>query len=172
MNFKLPVLKKLKIKQLSVILLAGALLLALSNLAAVDTKSKKTQQISEKSSSVESENTEKRLAEIIGRVKGVSNVSVFITYENNGVHKTADNLKETTSIKDGGTDVSREKTKVMKKQSASEEPFVSEETLPQVRGVLIVANGVGSPAVNAEITDAVSAVLGVAVHKVKILQSD
>ena len=60
----------------------------------------------------------------------------------------------------------------MKKQSSSEEPFVSEEVLPQVRGVLIVAKGAGDAEVNAKITDAVSAVLGVPIHKVKILSAD
>ena len=60
----------------------------------------------------------------------------------------------------------------MSRASSAEEPFVSEEKLPSIRGVLIVAEGVGKSEINAEITEAVSQVLGVAIHKVKILSAD
>lgn len=172
MNLKKFSLKKVSKKYFIAVLAIGAALMLVSNLTDNASEKSDTKDSIEKNTLLKNDDTEKRLAEIIGKIKGVSDVSVFITYENNGVHKTVENVNEKTSKSESTTEASLEKNTVMKKQSGTEEPFVHEETLPQVRGVMIVAKGVGDSAINAEITDAVSAVLGVAVHKVKILQSD
>lgn len=174
MNIKTGILKNIKIKHLLLLLACGILLLSLSHLGTRTEKVDST--IEEKRSDIilqrSEKQTEERLASIIAKIKGVSNVSVFITYENNGIYRTDSNIKENTSTDSSGTDFSKENSVVMKKNASAEEPFVNEETMPEIRGVLIVAGGVGNPAVNAEITDAVSTALGVAVHKVKILQAD
>lgn len=172
MDFKNFSLKKVNKKYFIAVLAVGAALMLVSNLTVNTSQKNDTNVSTEKNAALKNDDTEKRLAEIIGKITGVSDVSVFITYENNGVHKTVENVTEKNSKSESGTEASREKNTVMKKQSGTEEPFVHEETLPQVRGVMIVAKGVGGSAINAEITDAVSAVLGVSVHKVKILQSD
>ncbi len=172
MDFKNLSLKKINKKYFVAFLAVGAGLMLISNLTDNNAEKKNEKVVTEKVTAVENDDIEKRLSEIIGKIKGVSDVSVFITYENNGVHKTTENVTEKIAKSESGTETSRENITVMKKQSGTEEPFVHEETLPQVRGVMIVAKGVGSSDVDAEITDAVSAVLGVAVHKVKILQSD
>ena len=52
----------------------------------------------------------------------------------------------------------------------SQQPFVSKEVLPRVRGVLVVAEGANNKRVNMELTDAVAAVLDVPYHKIKVLE--
>lgn len=172
LNFKLENLKKPNLRYMAAALAVGIALLALSA-ASPNTKVKKEQ--SEKEQTTLSEQclqTEKRLKSAVEKVKGISDVTVFITYENTGIRKTAANSTSSVTSSDGSTTASSEETAVMKKQSASEEPFVNEEVLPRVRGVLIVAKGAGDDEINAKITDAVSAVLGVPIHKVKILSGD
>lgn len=167
-----PDLKNSKIKYLAAILIVGILLMVTADFKFSDDKREANKSKSSEKDNLKMQNDEKRLEETINKIKGVSNASVFITYENNGVHKISENIKETTKISGENTEISTEKNNVSTKRSTSEEPFVNEEKLPQVRGVFIVAKGVDNPKINAEITEAVSAVLGVAVHKVKILPSD
>lgn len=151
---------------------AGILLIALSGL--MSSKPKEASQ-GEKPASVDAQTSpdaaalEKRLCTVVEKIKGVSDVSAFITYENSGVKKAGTNSSSNVSASDGSSSAASEDTAVMKKSSASEEPFVSEEVMPQVRGVLIVARGAESGLISARITDAVSAVLGVPVHRVRVL---
>ena len=95
----------------------------------------------------------------------------MISYENYGVKKvssfgeksqTSDGTKNTTSLKD---------SPVFIKDSSGEGPFVAEQVLPEIRGVLIVAKGVENITLAMEITEAVSATLGVPVHRVKVLSA-
>lgn len=165
-----------RIKYLAVLLVAGVVMILISNFSGTPTAKKTVDNNSgstvSETSVPDSRSTEESLAKILEKVKGVSNVSVFITYDNNGSKKISSNTKESIEKSDSSEKTSTEKTTVMSRASSAEEPFVSEEKLPSIRGVLIVAEGVGKSEINAEITEAVSQVLGVAIHKVKILSAD
>ena len=174
MNFKLKVLKNVKLVHLAAVLAVGVIMLVLANFQqGTNPKVKKDEVLNSDSlSDSAAEDAEKRLSSVVSKIKGVSNVSVFITYENSGVKKTGANTKENVNSGKESSVLTKENTAVMKREASCEEPFISEEKLPQVRGVLIVARGVDDPYINSQITEAVSTVLGVAVHKVKILPSD
>ena len=165
MKIKLP--KKLKLSHLVAALASGIMLILLSNtfnakeeiVVPPTTEPKETTNLQ----------TEEKLKEILESVADISDVKVMITYENNGVKKvtsfgekaqTADGTKNTTSDK---------QTPVLTKDSLGEGPFVGEQILPEIRGVLIVAKGLGNRTLAMEITEAVSATLGVPVHRVKVL---
>ncbi len=165
---ELKFLKDKKITYLVLALAAGILMIILSGTF--------TPKKSEPSPSPETEDikpdagyVEKRLEEIIGTVKGVSDVSVFITYENNGVKNTA-LITEDNRSEDGQKSQSvRKDNVVMYKDSSGEKPFVKEEILPEVRGVIVTAVGVSDERTKLLIADAVASAVGVPIYKVKVL---
>lgn len=167
MNLK--VLKQVKPHYLIILFVMGVLLLVFSN-----SKTKnpdRPSKVTDTDTYESQPDIEKRLAAIIEKINGVGNCNIFITYENNGVKKHATNTKnDETSSKDT-VSTKKDVTAVMEKKSGEETPYVYEETMPQIRGVLIVVSGNIDLKTKEDITSAVSAVLGVSLHKVKILTS-
>ena len=117
-------------------------------------------------------NTEKRLEEIINSIDGVSEATVFITYENSGLKNVTTITEEKAEEKGQDKSKSYKTSVVTQKDGSGERPFVREETFPEVRGIIITAKGVGDKTLNALITDAVSSAMGVGPHRVKILPKD
>lgn len=166
---KHKILKGVKPTYLVIALAAGLALMVLSNTFTPHDKEEPTPEIIE--GDVYNTDAEKRLEQILESIDGVSNVKVFITYENRGVKKIA-SVGDSSSSDDGNkkTDTASRR-EVTVKNNSGESPFVDEEILPQVRGVIIAADGLENEVLSAEITDAVSAVLGVSVNRVKILSN-
>ena len=170
MKFNLKKLSKIKPYQLLIVLAIGVFLLVVSNFLTGAEKDKNTD--NNKNQYYEQSNVnniEKRLAEIVRKIDGIENADVFITYENNGVKRHASNIKDDAVTSEDTVTVKKETSAVMKREASAETPFVSEEILPQVRGVLIVASGADDLNLKEEISAAVSAVLGVPLHKVRVL---
>lgn len=166
---KQKILKRVKPAYLVIAMAMGVALMMLSNTFTPHDKEDTSQKIKEED--VYNTDAENKLKQIIESIDGVSNVKVFITYENKGVKKLA-SVGDNSSSDDGNkkTDTSSRR-EVTVKNSSGESPFVDEEILPQVRGVIIAADGLENKTLAAEITDAVSAVLGVSVNRVKILSN-
>lgn len=157
--------KKIKPYHLLIVLALGVFLLVSSNFFA----SPKNYETNKKSEEMTADNIEKRLAETVKKIDGINDADVFITYENNGVKRHATNIKDDAVTGENNVTVKKETSAVMKKEGSLETPFVSEEILPQIRGVLIVASGADDLKLKEEITVAISAVLGVPLHKVRVL---
>ena len=120
----------------------------------------------------DSQTVEKRLKNIIETINGVSDVSVFVTYDNMGERKIATTSEETLS-QDGTRKNSSLKSEVVTSGTNSGGgPFVSEEKLPKVRGVIICAKGVENEEMRLLISDAVSGAMNVPPHRVKVLSKD
>ena len=158
--------KKIKPYHLLIVLALGVFLLVSSNFFA-SPKNQKTD--NKKSEEITDDNIEKRLAETVKKIDGINDADVFITYENNGVKRHATNIKDDAVTGENNVTVKKETSAVMKKEGSLETPFVSEEILPQIRGVLIVASGADDLKLKEEIPVAISAVLGVPLHKVRVL---
>lgn len=149
---KLKNLKNIKITYLAAILGAGIVLMLLSNMMSPEAEIPE-QPPPEEAAVLKDSSVEDRLRELIEDIDGVSDVSVFVSYENNGVRNIA---------------MSGEKF-VTQKEGSAEQPFVTEEVLPQVRGVIIAAKGISTSSLEARISDAVASAMGVPIHRVKIL---
>ena len=117
-------------------------------------------------------NMEKQLEEILETVEGVSDVGVFITYENYGKKNVAITAEENISEDDNRRMSSYKSSIVTTRENGVEKPFVSQEVLPQIRGVIVCAKGVSNEEKKLIIADAVSAVTGVSMHRVKVLERD
>lgn len=160
-------IRKIKSRYIIAALVAGLVMVILSNSFSDDGKEEKAvKKVAE--TPFDYQYASLQLKEIIGGIDGVSDVSVFISYENQGSDKIA-------SVREAQSDNTKtlEKTReVMEKDGSKEKPFVREKVFPEVRGVIIAARGIKRKNLEEKITDAVSAALGVPVHRVKILSKD
>ncbi len=63
-----------------------------------------------------------------------------------------------------------EESVVYSKLDGDEIPYVINEEMPEIQGVIICAQGAGSASVISQVTQAASAFLGVSVNKIKVLK--
>lgn len=160
-------LSKLKKTDYIVILLVGVLLLIVVLPVKEDRKTcsnsqKKAKSVSESTCDDEEYEKllEKKLEGILERMDGVGEVSVMITLSDDGTRIVDKDTKETSE--------SIEKTTVIYDDEDTSVPYVTSTDKPTVSGVLVVAQGGGSPQVNNDISNAVSALFDVPMHKIKI----
>lgn len=187
-NFKtwLSKVKNLKKNQIFMVLLAGILLviIALPTKQGEETRSKnQTEQASVEKVSNEKTDTdvlEEKLVSALGKVKGVGKVEVMLTRKSSGqkiVEKDKPVSDKTTDEQDnqGGNRVTRESTQgeetvYAQDGSGAQTPYVIEELEPEIQGVVVVAEGGDNPVVVQNITEAVMALFGVEVHKIKVMK--
>lgn len=123
---------------------------------------------------------EVKLRSVLAQVQGVGKVDVMITYESSAEEIPAYDIKRSesnTQEKDseGGTrNITQEDyDSVLAYKDTAEggkAPVILRETQPQVRGVLVVADGADSVTIRRQIISAVTVVLDVPVHKVEVAQ--
>lgn len=163
---------------LYILLVAGILILVVSNLL-FSSKPKKenisTPQVSSAESATEAE---KRLEEILSKAAGVGNVEVMVTYDTGPEKVTVQNAQISQTSQEepqtqGGMKKTDEMTSdsqtVMVTEGGQSQPFVSKEIEPKIRGVLVVADGAREETVKISITNAVAAVLDVPYHRIQVL---
>ena len=56
------------------------------------------------------------------------------------------------------------------KEDGSQTPYITSETFPEIRGVLVVAEGGDNPVLVQQIQEAVMALFHVEAHKIKVLK--
>lgn len=112
-----------------------------------------------------------RLASILSSVSGAGNVRVEITLEaGHGRVYASDSLVEESKAAD--TTESRRETTVVLTPDVSgkgQSPIQLREEMPKVAGVLVVAPGASDSAVRLELTEATATLLGVGVHRVRVV---
>lgn len=120
---------------------------------------------------------EQRLKDILENVDGAGKVQVMITVKGTSeqvVEKdesysesrsTQSENEENSIISDS---ISRSESTVYNNSSSAGSPYVVKEMLPEVEGILVVAEGAGDETVVNEITYAVQVLFDVPVHKIKV----
>jgi len=122
---------------------------------------------------------EERLEELLSHVEGVGTVEVMIvlkTSEEKIWQVDQDTSYSATQETDqnGGSrrienqDISQDT--ILTGQSGQEGPLLQKEIRPEIGGVVISAQGGGSPTIRAEISSAVEALFDVPSHKIKVLK--
>ncbi|MEQ6376483.1 stage III sporulation protein AG [Bacillaceae bacterium S4-13-58] len=120
---------------------------------------------------------EKELTEILEKIQGVSNVDVMVNldatdlkiYEKNVV--TGKQETEETDQNGGKRmlkDTSNDEQVVLVRKGDREEPILIQTKKPEVRGVLIVANGAEHMQIKQWIVEAVSRALDVPTHRISV----
>lgn len=169
------------IKEWAIILAAGALLLLLSvpdlfqkeKEEAVNTGSAAVQ--SEKQTEEYAERMERKLEEMLLKVKGVTSAEVVITVKSTTEKVvlqdiTADTEQLEEQDGNGGVRNSQKNTEEKKAVLAGEVPYLTKELTPEVEGVVAVISGADGSVVLA-VTEAVQALFDVPAHKVKIINN-
>ena len=150
------------ISYLGIICIIGIIILLFGNsISDKDTENTKQSEVQIERSGID----ESRLENILSQIKGVGEADVMITYENSG---TANYLADTTyeSKNDTKTDTKKTQKIVM----ASGSPVMYENSLPKVKGVVVVCDGAGKSSVKNDIVNAVCAVTGVYEHNVAVFE--
>lgn len=121
---------------------------------------------------------EEKLETVLMNMKGVGKVQVMITLDTSEelvVEKDETNLRDDTRETDnaGGNRkierMERGQETVYIKQGKEEIPYVTKTLLPQISGVLILAQGAGQGNNNKTILEIAQALFGIEAHKVKVV---
>lgn len=124
---------------------------------------------------------ESQLKSILERVQGAGSVDVEVNLDTSKQYVYAQNsVAEDSEIQEtdnaGGTRVTKTKKissdLVVVNKGNGEGPILLKEVQPQIRGVLVVAEGAKDSTVKAELTLAVETALGLPAHKVLVLPKE
>ncbi len=127
------------------------------------------------------ENIEKQLAHILSKIDSAGKVSVMITYKSSKeliMDKDKSKNDKITNEKDndGGTRVINElvtndKTVTVNEQGGNSKAVVTKEINPEIKGVIVVAEGAKDVKVKRKLTDAVQTVLDIPAYRVMVLET-
>lgn len=178
-------LRKIKREQWLIYLLGAALLAVILIPAPGGGSGKETKSASQTVQTAAKETgqtaqLEEQLTWALSQVEGVGEVEVMITLESTGTkvvekdHPASSTSSEQTQ-EGGGTQNSTsadtdETTVYEKNADGAQTPYVISETLPQIRGVLVVAQGGSDPVIIRQIQEAVMALFHIDVNKIKVMK--
>ena len=124
---------------------------------------------------------EKDLENILSRIEGVGNIEVLITLNSDEEVVAAMDVVEsstTTNEKDSSGAVretiqteSNNKVVTSQDTSGQNKPIVLKRIMPEIRGVIVVADGAKDPKLRYELSLAVQTALGIPAYKVKVISS-
>lgn len=123
---------------------------------------------------------ERRLEDMLSHISGVGAVQVMITLKASQelvLEKDQQTQSSNTTEEDnqGGRryvgQVNQSESTVYH-SSGNNEPYVVKTLLPQVEGVVVVAQGAGTGNINRNITDVVQALFDVEIYKVKVVKME
>ena len=114
---------------------------------------------------------ERRLAELLSNVEGAGEVSVMV-YADTGSEMVPAYNNEQDTRNDEKTDgksmeISENRQLAL---SGSDEPVILKVIIPQIKGVVVVAEGADDILIKAQLNDAVCTLLGIPEHRVQILK--
>ena len=144
---------------------AGVLLMLFSGNTQVLPEKEEEEPVEE--TKISTEDTEKRLEELLSLTEGAGNVRVMITYKNNGNIVLAENKANEESREDSSSTYRQESNVVL---NGEEQPLILSEGSPEIEGVLIVAEGGENVEVKNGLIRAAEALLGVEPHKIEVLK--
>ncbi|AOT68158.1 hypothetical protein [Geosporobacter ferrireducens] len=122
---------------------------------------------------------ETQLKNILSQIKGVGQVEVMVTYESSVEVVPASNTtrsQQQTQEKDaqGGTRTTTQEELtqniVTNSSTGNSGLLVIKEIKPQIRGVVVVAEGAGDVMVKTELVDAVKTIFQIPAHKVMVYE--
>ena len=121
---------------------------------------------------------ERELEKVLSKVKGIGDVDEMVTIassEEKRTLKQEDSSNSSTNESDstGGSRTQSEsstKTEPVLVGEEGKEPYIIQIASPQIEGVLVVAQGAGSGAMDSEIIAAVEALFPIESHKIKVMK--
>lgn len=131
-------------------------------------------------SQTSTDETEKRLANILSNIEGVGKVKVMLTYSETSTYMPIynENTKGSNTTETDNTGGSRtiseedSQREVIYKEDSSgnKEPVTQSIISPKIEGAIITAQGADSSEIRASIIQAVEAATGLATHKIQVFK--
>ncbi|MFD2672764.1 stage III sporulation protein AG [Marinicrinis sediminis] len=121
---------------------------------------------------------EDRMTAILSKIVGVGGVDVMVSIESTEekvVYQNSNHSQQVTNEKDrdGGTrhitSINKSGDLVLIEVSGEKQPIIIKTIKPEIRGVIIVANGAENPTVKKLILDSVTKGLDVPVHRISVV---
>jgi len=178
---------KRRIENLVIILIVGIIIIIVASSFTSDGKNKKnTQEPKGEIALITNEpddkikKLEQRLESILSEIEGAGTVKVMVTgitdgevvhaynqIEENSVTEEKDNTDRT-----GRTDEYRREQEMvfMEANAGGRVPVIIKSYEPEIKGVVVVADGAGSSIIRQNIKDAVAALTGLPAHKINVLK--
>lgn len=125
-----------------------------------------------------SDDLENRLENILTQIKGVGEVDVMITYESSTEVIPASNTTKSNQVTEekdaqGGTRTTTQEDMTENIVTTNNNDLmVIKEIKPQIRGVVVVAEGAGDIRVKSELIEAVRTVFQVPAHRVMVYEKN
>ena len=111
--------------------------------------------------------TERRMEQVLGRIRGVGQVQVMLTLKSGSSLQLAENRSD--SLRD--TEARQERDVVtLNRGSGYEDVVVTEQTYPVYQGAVVVCKGADSSAVRLAITETVQALTGLASDRIQVVK--
>lgn len=164
--------KNKKIEGLVFLAIIAAVLLYSCNM--ILKKEDKVVQTISQNTSVEMKNNdvksdiEEKLSNILSQIAGISDVSIALTYSNNGSSTPIYNTKETINQNQTTT----EKNVAYNEESGDKVAVIATSSLPTVEGAIVVAKGANTVEMKSKIANAVATCTGIPVHKVQVFEKE
>lgn len=123
------------------------------------------------------EQLEEELSEILSRMEGVGRAEVMITFkssEERVVREDSSTTRKSVEESDSGGGM-RSQEEISQDidtltTGGDGEPYVVKRLVPEVEGILILADGGDLPTVKSQIVEAVQALFPLEAHKIKVLK--
>ncbi|MBE5735799.1 MAG: hypothetical protein E7356_00350 [Clostridiales bacterium] len=164
--------RKAKIILLLVLAIIAVMMIVLSYSKDEKLSSKETLSTSSYLSTLDyCEQIELRLKSIISQIDNAGDVEVMVTVDGSPEYVYAsDNNSTSSSNSSGITSSSSSSSPIIVGAGASSSALILTESLPDIKGVIVVATGAGNVAVKLDILNAVSTLLGISRDKVSVLK--
>lgn len=115
--------------------------------------------------------TEQRLASILSRINGAGQVDVMLTLRSGKAHQyQSDYRTETDHHETGDATQTEQKTVILSRGSAYDEPAVVKTEYPSFQGALIVSQGADNAQVRYALTCAVAALLDLGTDQITVVK--
>ena len=121
---------------------------------------------------------ERRLSEVLSKIRGAGRVEVLVTYETNGEIVTATVRQTDETVRDangaGSSESSRSVREVTEpatvETGSGHTPIILYEKEPTVRGVIVVAEGAADFSVREKLQAAVHAATGIPIERIEVFE--
>ena len=111
--------------------------------------------------------TEKRLEQLLGRIRGVGQVQVMLTLKSGSALQLAEN----SSTSQRETEARQERDVVtIHRGSGYEDVVVTEQVYPTYQGAVVVCQGAGDSSVHLAVIEAVSVLTGLGSDRITVVQ--
>ncbi|MCX8129023.1 MAG: stage III sporulation protein AG [Clostridia bacterium] len=138
------------------------------------------QEVSKIIDASDSTEIEKRVEKVLSQINGAGKVTVLVTYASGKELVPATDVKKTgndTAEKDNGGGTRNinqsdfeSRLAYEEEQGGSKKPIIIKEILPEVKGVVVVADGASDPRVKDDLSKAVRVLMDVPSHKIQVFE--